>query len=223
MNAAKATAIKAAGSFDTLATIWSRNSTNLILPGQTRLVFIANQTTCSGPRSALNGPPSSFPATQRPSRLSGPSGTQAPNVPCPRRLWPELRREPWSRQAGQGKPRARLVHCRRPIVVEKLPVVGIHAYLRRSPWLSVVHQGDADSLVWGIVALMRGRLLRRSLRSSLLSAGGTLEMAEFAHNSATFGDLAGAVVRSKLADKIGFWQSSCGVFCQHGCTALLDG
>ena len=63
-------------------------------------------------------------------------------------------------------------------------MVGIHAYLRRSPWLSVVHQGDTDSLVWGIVALMRGCLLRRSLRSSLLSAGGTLEVAQFAPNSA---------------------------------------
>ena len=42
------------------------------LPEQTRLVFVANQITCSGPQFAPNGPPSSFPATQRPSRLSGP-------------------------------------------------------------------------------------------------------------------------------------------------------
>ena len=65
----------------------------------------------------------------------------------------------------------------------------------RRLWLSVVHQGDADSLVWGIVALVARALPQRSLRSSSLSADGALPVAEFEQNSATFGCPVGIVVR----------------------------
>ena len=95
----------------------------------------------------------SAPAPQPPmSRCAGPSGTRAPNVPCPRRRWPELRREPWSRQAGHWKPWASW-----PIAIpSSLRSSQRSAFMLtcRRLWLSVVHQGDADSLVWGIVALV---------------------------------------------------------------------
>ena len=74
---------------------------------------------------------------------------------------------------------------------------------RQSQWLSVALMDDADSLFWESSPLLRGHLLRCSLRSSSLSADGA-SMAEFGPNSAIMGRVGSVVVY------VAGWWSGCG-------------